>query len=350
MKKIYLTPLVLLCLLPLLSSCASNQDIQRLNYHVRSINKKLDDMKLNTVDQLQQRQADSSGLVDQIQSDILALKSKLEENAHMNRMLQEQNKELQLAVQNLQIQQEEKMNTTIAELNAKISRQDETLTAIQQARVQDAERRSKAAAAAAAAAMRKAQAAKEARISAADNVATLATTTTPDSDIVRIHASAQKTVLNKPDSTKTNPTEIGVTAPTTNKNPTIPPTVQTIPVEDEFSTAQQKYRDGDYKAAYILFEKSASNKSNKELSLISRYMMGECLYKEGEYDQAIIQYQQIITNYPGNPQAAKALLRQGEAFEQLSDNETAKIIYKKLTRAYSDSAEASTAKERLSTL
>lgn len=340
MKKIYFAPLVLLCLLPLLSSCASNQDIQTLNYHVRSINKKLDDMKLNTVDQLQQRQADSSGLVDQIQSDLLALKSKLEENAHMNRMLQEQNKELQLAVQNLQKQQEERMNMTIAELNAKISRQNETLNAIQQARVQDAERRSKAAAAAAADAMRKAQAAKAARISAANTTATPSQTPTSGSGIVRIHASAQKTVLNKSDSSNTSPTKISTT----------PLKVQTASVEDEFSTAQEKYRNGDYKAAYVLFEKSASNRSNKELSISSRYMMGECLYKQGEYDQAIIQYQQIITNYPGNPQAAKALLRQGEAFEQLSDNETAKIIYKKLTRAYSDSAEASTAKERLSTL
>ncbi|RUM47041.1 MAG: hypothetical protein DSY80_01315, partial [Desulfocapsa sp.] len=98
MKKRYLTSLLILGLIPMFSSCASQQEVQTLSYHVRSINKKLDDMKVNTVGQMQQRQADSSGIVDQIQSDILELKGKLEENAHMNRMLQEQNKELQLAV------------------------------------------------------------------------------------------------------------------------------------------------------------------------------------------------------------------------------------------------------------
>lgn len=341
MKKTYLTLLVLLCLLPFISNCASNQDVKTLNYHVRSVNKKLDDMKVNTVDQLQQRQADSSGHVDQIQSDLLALKSKLEENAHMNRMLREQNKELQLAVQNLQAQQEKRMNSTIAELNSKISRQDETLTAIQQARVHDAERRSKAAAAAASVAMQKAQAAKAARISAANNADAIAATTTTKSGIVHIHASAQKTVLNKPTLGRTSQTKSNTTASST---------TSAKPVEDFFSKAQQKYRNGDYKAAYTLFEKNVSNRSNKELSIRSRYMMGECLYKQGEYDQAIIQYQKIISKYPGNPQAAKALLRQGKSFEQLSDNETARIIYKKLSRAYAESPEAATAKERLSAL
>ena len=99
----------------------------------------------NTVDQMQQRQATSSGQLDQLQSDILQLKSKLEENAHMNRMLQEQNKELQLAVQNLSIQQDEILSAKLAELDSRINSQNESLTAMQQARVQDAERRSRAA-------------------------------------------------------------------------------------------------------------------------------------------------------------------------------------------------------------
>lgn len=338
MKKKYLAPLAFLCLLPLLSSCASNQDVKTLNYHVRSINKKLDDMKLNTVDQLQQRQADSSGLVDQIQRDLLELRSKLEENAHMNRMLQEQNKELQLAVQNLQTQQEDKMNSTIAELNSKINRQNETLTAIQQARVQDAERRSKAAANAAAAAMRKAQAAKEARIAATRKTTQPQSVTSSTSGIVRIHPIAQKTIRKQ-----TTAAAIPVKSNTATTTPS-------KPIENYFATAQQKFSNGDYKGAYILFEKDATKRNHQELSINARYMMGECLYKQGEFDQAIIQYQQIITNYPGNPQAAKALLRQGESFEQLSDKETAKIIYKKLSRAYSSSPEASTAKERLSSL
>ena len=341
MKKRYLTPILFISFIPLLSSCATTQDVQTLNYHVRSINKKLEDMKVNTVDQMQRRQADSSGVLDQIQSEILELRAKLEENAHMNRMLQEQNKELQLSLQQLTSQQDDKFNATIAELNSKIAIQNESLTAIQQARVQEAERRSRAAAKAAEEAMRKAQAAKAARANAASKA----------TGVVHIQPLNKKVIFSQK-STGSTPTAQVVqsgtsqtTAPQVNNTVSVP-----SPVLDSYSKGQQKYRDGDYKGAYSLFEKSASNKKDKDTSIRSRYMMGECLFKQKEYDQAIIQYQQIISNYPGDPQAAKALLRQGESFEQLSDRETAKIIYKKLTRAYSTSPEAATAKERLSAL
>lgn len=340
MKKRYFTPLLLLGLIPLLSSCASQQDVQTLSYHVRSINKKLDDMKVNTVDQMQQRQADSSGTVEQIQNELLELKGKLEENAHMNRMLQEQNKELQLAVQTLTSQQDEKINQTITALNSKIALQNESLMAIQQARVQEAERRSRAAAKAADDAMRKAQAAKLAR----------STPPAASEGVIRIQPLTKKIIVNqKTVQSVTSPIATGAgitTASVTTTAAAKPP----APVLDSYSKGQQKYRDGDFKSAYSLFEKSASNKNDKDTAIRSRYMMGECLYKQGEYDQAIIQYQQIISTYPGNPQAAKALLRQGDSFEQLSDKETAKIIYKKLTRAYSTSPEAETAKKRLSAL
>lgn len=332
MKKIYLTSLLLIGLIPLLSNCASQQDVQNLSYHVRSINKKLDDMKDNTVGQMQQRQADSSGTLDQIQSDLLALKAKLEENAHMNRILQEQNKELQLTVQALTSQQDEKMNQTIADLNSKIALQNESLVAIQAARVQEAERKSRAAAKAADEAMRRAQAAKIAR-----NTAAVAS-----SGILRIQPLTKKVIVNQKSTQVTTSPQIAPLVVT--QTPAIVPSI------DSYSKGQEKFRDGDYTAAYIQFEKSASKKSNTDNAIRSRYMMGECLYKQGEYDQAIIQYQQIISNFPGNPQAAKALLRQGESFEQLSDKETAKIIYKKLTRAYSTSPEAVTAQKRLSAL
>jgi TolA-binding protein len=340
MKKRYLTSIFLISLIPLLSSCASQQEVQTLSYHVRSINKKLDDMKVNTVGQMQQRQADSSGVLDQIQNDLLELKGKLEENAHMNRMLQEQNKELQLAVQTLSSQQDEKINKTISDLNSKIAVQNESLVAIQHARVQEAERRSRAAAKAADEAMRKAQAAKLARN----------TSQAAGSGIIRIQPLTKKIIVKqKPVGSLPSAQTMVATGVTANS---VIPVVQKIvaPVLDSYSVGQQKYRDGDFKSAYSLFEKSASNKSDKDTAIRSRYMMGECLYKQGEYDQAIIQYQQIISTYPGNPQAAKALLRQGESFEQLSDKETAKIIYKKLTRAYSTSPEAGTAQKRLSAL
>lgn len=339
MKKSYLTSLILISLVPFLSNCASQQDVQNLNYNVRSVNKKIDDMKLNTVDQMQQRQAMSSGQLDQLQADILQLKSKLEENAHMNRMLQEQNKELQLAIQNLSSQQEVKFNTRIAELDSKIATQKESLTAIQMARVQDAERRSRAAKKAADDAMRRAQ------------QASLAKATPRSKGVVHLSATSRKVLFSTKGSA--SPRAVSSSAPpqAVTKTPTVKAASPAASAAvDTFESAQQKYRNGQYQEAFKLFEKNVSRKASSKTGITSRYMMGECLFQQGKYDQAIIQYQQIISNFPGNPQAAKALLRQGESFEQLSDTETARIIYKKITASYGNSPEAVTAKQRISTL
>lgn len=334
MKKSYLTSLILIGLMPLITHCASQQDVQYLDYNVRSINKKLDDMKINTVDQMQQRQAMSSGQLDQLQADILQLKSKLEEFSHMNRMLQEQNKELQLAVQNLSSQQEVKFNSRIAELDSKIATQKESLTAIQMARVQDAERRSKAAKKAANDAMRKAR------------QASLAKNPTRSNGVLHLSATSKKVLF----PTTKNANTITVNPIATSQTATKPTTAVVSKTADSFGNAQQKYSDGNYQEAFTLFEKIVSKKGSNKTAITSRYMMGECLFQQGKYDQAIIQYQQIISSYPGNPQAATALLRQGEAFEQLSDNETARIIYKKISASYASSPEAVTAKKRISNL
>jgi len=343
MKKKYLSALILIGLMPLLSNCASQQDVQNLNYHVRSINKKLDDMKINTVDRMQQRQATSSGQLDLLQADILALKSELEENAHMNRLLQEQNKELQIAVKNLASQQETTLNTRLAELDSKINTQNQSLTAMQQARVQDAERRSKAAKKAADDAMRKAQ------------QASLAKSSSYSGGAIHLSPLSTKIVYSQRKSTQPAKKTIKVNpiSTSTGSSPAIAKSTPAPAVQKSVNTlgqAQQKYRDGKYKDAFKLFEKNVSKKNPSKTIITSRYMMGECLFKQGEYDQAIIQYQQIISNYPGNPSAAKALLRQGESFEQLSDTETANIIYKKIVASYGSSPEAQTAKKKLSSL
>jgi TolA-binding protein len=340
MKKNTFTALALIGLMPLLSHCASQDDVQALNYHVRSINKKLDDMKNNTVGQMQQRQAMSSGQLDQLQADILQLKSKLEENSHMARMLQEQNKELQLALQTLASEQEARLNLKLSELETRIATQKETLTALQMARVQDAERRSKAARRAAEEAMRKAQ-----RV-------TLSNSSSRSGAVPHIRAQSRKRLITA--SSGTNSSRIRVqpvrtstrTASSTGSTPTTPATVTV----DNYGLAMQSYRDGKFKKAYSLFEKDVNKRGRNKNAILSRYMMGESLLKLKEYDQAIIQYQQIISNYPGTPNAAKALLRQGQAFEDLSDKETARIIYKKLLASYGSSPEASQAKKRIAEL
>lgn len=297
-------------------------------------------MKVNTVEQMQQRQAMSSGQLDLLQADILQLKSKLEENAHMTRTLQEQNKELQLALETLASQQETRLKIKLAEFDSKIAIQKESLTALQMARVRDAERRSKAAKQAAEEAMRKAQRIRRQSSSSATV------------GIPHIRANSKK-ILKQRSSSYNRPSSIRVQPVATTSRRAASSSVLPVvakPDIDTYGMAMQSYRDGKYQESFSLFEKDVNKRGSNKKAILSRYMMGESLFKRKEYDQAIIQYQQIISNYPGNPNAAKALLRQGEAFEKLSDKETARIIYKKLMASYGSSPEAALAKERISAL
>ncbi len=340
MNKKHISAVLLISTMPFFSSCASQDDVHNLNYNVSSINKKLTDMQTNTVDQIQQRQASSSGLLDQLQTDILMLKSKLEENAHTNRMLLEQNKELQLAVQNLSSQQEEQFKTKFAEMDTKIKSQKDSLTSMQQARVVDAERRAQAAKIAADDAMRKAR------------QAAITKTAPTNTGVVHLTTVSKKIVFPQSSSSSSLQTTKTPTSgtPKPSSQPTQSMTIKKpVIVEgssDHFADAQQQYRDGNFDKAYGLFEKNIAQKRSSKTGITSRYMMGECLFQQGQYDQAIIQYQQIISGFPGNAQAAKALLRQGEAFEQLSDTDTARIIYKKIIASYGSSPEAETARKK----
>lgn len=338
MKKQYVTSLLLLGIMPFLTQCATQDDVNSLNYHIRSLNKKVEDIKDNTVGQMQKRQANSSGMIDQLQTDILQLRSQLDESSHIHRMLQEQNKELQQAISNLKETQEQELNTRLAEYDNRLKRQEESLAAIRQARIDDAARRSRAAAKAAEEAMRKAREAgqhsKSSHISATAHKI--------------VYSPAASPTASKPTAAPASPSSKPAIKVTQASSPK-PSSTATNSV-DFYSKGQQKYNKGLYDEAYALFEKQISTQGAKSSTIPARYMMGECLFKQGEYDQAIIQYQQIISNFPGNPQAAKALLRQGEAFEQLSDNDTAKIIYKKVTASYGSTPEAAIARKRMESL
>ena len=164
MKKTVVNFLLLASFSPFLVQCASQTEIEDLRYQLRIVNKKVEDIKGNTVDQLQKRQASASGQMDQVEQDILLLKSQLEETYHLNQRLKEQNKELEAtisnvvqteaskreeALRNIEETQRENEQKLTAELNEKLRQQQESVKAIQEARIKEAERRAKDAALAA---------------------------------------------------------------------------------------------------------------------------------------------------------------------------------------------------------
>ena len=364
MKKTVLNFLLLASVAPFLVQCASQTDLDDLRYQLRIVNKKIEDMKSTTVGQIQKRQAAASGQVDMVEQDIREMKSQLEETYQLNQRLKEQNKELEAsissvaqteaakreeALKNFEDSQREKEARLTEALNEKLRLQQESVKAIQEARIKEAERRAKDAALAAQLAKTRAKSAntdlqssgsrshirldqKKIKLSAAEQ-----TTATPEP---KIQLANQKVKQTEP-----------VVQTTVEKAPAshVANTIVGETSLDNFKKAQKLYENNKFKEALQLFEQEAGNASSAN-SVDARFMMGECLFNQKEYDKAIMQYQNIISQHSDHPKSPAAMLKQGMAFEKLADKDTAKVIYKKLLKKYSSSPEAASAQEKLSKL
>lgn len=357
MKKTVFNFLLLASIAPFLVQCASQTELEDVRYQLRIVNKKLEDMKANTVVQLQKRQAAASGQVDQVEQDILSMKSQLEETYHLNQRLKEQNKELEATIANVveteatkrdealrqfeESQREKELRLTEA-LNEKLKVQQESVNAIQQARIKDAERRAK----------ETALAAKLAKTRSNSANSDLQSSGSPSH--IRLDQKKIKLQVTADTATPSQPkvTQPKTVTPLAKQQPPAQPVSSSNTEntgDDDFNNAQKLYGKNQFKEAFLLFDQIAVNPSASN-GVEARFMMGECLFQQKEYDKAIMQYQNIISQHPNNSKAPAAMLKQGMAFEKLADKDTAKVIYKKLLKKHSSSPEAVIAQKKINTL
>ncbi|HSO10377.1 MAG TPA: hypothetical protein VLR45_10345, partial [Desulfoprunum sp.] len=196
MKKTILNFALIAAVSPFLLQCATQNEVQNLQYQLRIMNKKLEDMKVNTVSDLQKRQADSSGQMSQLEQEIMTLKSQLDETRQLNSQLKEKNAQLENnfssytqqesakrdeAIRRMEEEQKAK-EAKLAELSEKMKVQQESVQAMQEARVQEADRRAREAKLAAEKAKARTQAAGSALV-------------TGSAGVVKIGAAQQKKIL-----------------------------------------------------------------------------------------------------------------------------------------------------------
>lgn len=362
MKKSVLKFALLLSAVPFLVSCASQKDVEDLRYQLRIVNKKVDDMKSDTVNLLQKRQAVASGQMDILEQDMMQLKSQLDESYHLNQRLREQNKELGESIssiaQNEAVQREEGLRKMQEQqrvkdeqltqlLNQKIREQEASVKAIQQARIKDAERRAKDASLAAEHAKKRSKAASSTVASTSGNTKHIkATKRKKKHSVVAPPIRPTNSVKQAtPKATVAKQTAPRATPSTKDSN-----TVSKAAVPaNEFAEAKNLYDRKKYNQALNIFEQIATTSSSPQ-KVDARYMMGECLFSQKEYDKAIMQYQKIIAQHSSSSKAPAAMLKQAMAFEKLADKDTAKVIYKKVLKKHGNSSEAQTAQKRLDNL
>ena len=332
--------------LVLLCQCATQDDVRKLNYQLRAVNQKVEEVKTSTVDQIRKKQASSVSKIDRVDEELARLKALIEENTTQVARNLEQN---QAALASLQSGLEQRMTASdqkIQELEQRLDRLTAALEAMQKARLDAAERRAREAA-------RKAEEARRRTVMAARP-------TSRSGSLVHLRASSRKTRVGqgrtvaaasapaRPAATSSAGTE----QPVAEKKPAA--TVETVTATDTasgpFDQAMARFKAGDYKEAYRLYEQVLANNPSGRQAAQTLFYMGEALYNQGEYDLAILDYQKVISNHARDAHAPAALLKQGMSFEKLTDNETAKIIYKKLIKEYGSTPEADKAKKRLKNL
>ena len=358
MKKFVINILLVVAVTPFLVQCASQSDVEELRYQLRIVNKKVEDMKSTTIP-LQKKQAAASGQLDQFEREIGELRGQLEETQHLNQKLKEQNKGLEASISNVAQSEAAKREEAIrhfeeaqrekeAKLAEKMNQQQESVKAIQEARLKEAERKAKETALMAELAKKKAQGEGGSKNLSANKKKSKSDISTQDA------ATPEATDAADPETKSATP------APSKNKagqSPTKEKTGQSSqpaasssePTDNNLKKAQKLFEKNNYAEALPIYEQIANNPSSSE-AVEARYMMGECLFNQKEYDKAIMQYQKIISQSSGHDKAPSAMLKQGMAFEKLADKETAKVIYKKLLKKHGSSREASVAQERLNKL
>ncbi len=332
------------CSLFLLCQCATQDDLRKLNYQVRAVNQKVEEVKNSTVEKLQRRQASSVNKIDRVDEEITRLKARLEENDHQQSLYHQQTAK---ALSDMQAALEERLTIDeqkITELQKQVEQLAGGIDSMQRARIRDAEKRAREAA-------RKAELARQRTIMAAASGSSFVKVVPAKKKIRMSNGRLVEPTRNTANVRQAKPK---ATAPTTAAKATGKSSVETVHSSDKasgpFAKAMAEFRAKNYKAAYGDFEQVLSRNPRGEQAAKTLFYMGESLYNQGEYDLAILDYQKVISNHARDPHTPAALLKQGMSFEKLTDNETAKIIYKKLINEYAGTPEAAKAKKRLENL
>jgi tol-pal system protein YbgF len=362
MKQAVLYSVVLLSFSTLLVQCvATQQDVEYTNVKVRKmdtrvddINKEIDDLKKQTVQSVQARQAETGDRLDYQQSEILRLQSEIEENTFLLRQVQEENKELKKMLQTRIDSAEQNRSEEINRLNERLALTDEQMlkvldrmtfaeseiNAIKGARSQEASQR----------AMDAAQRARE-----AEKKARITTEQVPQTGPPREI---------KPDTFKIDVSSQNITEPSGEEKETVtvepepevktvappPPPPSSPAVASKYDQGMNLFKQKKYRDAYNSFAEYLEKNSSGDQAVNARYYAAESLYEDKDYELAILEYQKVIVEHAKHDLAPKALYKQGLSFEKIGDPETARIVYNKLLDTYPKSDEVASVKTRLESL
>jgi len=344
MKKVAFHSLLLVGLSVFLVQCATTKDMEYTNIKIRNmdtkvatINQEVEELKQQTVSQVQARQAETGERLDFQQSEIVRLQSLIEENTYYIRQVQEENKDLKQILEARLDSLSKDVSEEISRLHRKIALTDEQLMnagerislaeseveSIKEARSKEAEQRARKAAQRAREAERKARIAEENRASKGPQEIY------PEQS--KIDVSGQDVTRETPEQQETPP----------------PPPIKTATVKTKFDQGLSLFKAKKHKQAYTAFTEYLDANPTGPQAVNARYYAAESLYQQKEYELAILEFQKVIVEFPQHSKTPEALYKQGLSFERLGDPETARIVYNKLLDNYPNSDQVQSTQKRL---
>ena len=374
MKRAVLFSLVLLGFSTLLVQCvATQQDVEYTNVKVRkmdsrveNIDKEIDELKRQTVQNVQTQQAETSDRMDYLQSEIMRLQGDIEENNFFIQQVKEENKDLKKLLLGRIENSEQGSSTEITKLSERLilseeqllksqerlSLVEDELKAIKEARSQEASQRALEAAQRAREAERKARMAAEQKISSEPREI--------QPDAFKLDVSNQNITESSNDEKEVEKAESmpEMKTATVSPPPAPEPTISTptpkpavaSPVSSTYEQGLNLFKQKKFREAYNSFAEYLDKNPSAAEAVNARFYAAESLYEDKDYELAILEFQKVIVEHPKHELAPKAMYKQGVAFEKIGDRETARIVYNKLIDTYPASGEVVTAKTRLESL
>lgn len=114
-----------------------------------------------------------------------------------------------------------------------------------------------------------------------------------------------------------------------------------------YEAAYNAFKGKKHKEAREMFETFLKEFPKDKLANNAQFWIAETYYAEEDYAGAIVEYDALLKNYPDSEKAPGALLKQGYSFIEMGDKKAAKGILEQLIEKYPKSKEAELAKKKL---
>jgi len=121
----------------------------------------------------------------------------------------------------------------------------------------------------------------------------------------------------------------------------------TDPAEAVYTMAMDSFNQRDYERANTLYSELLKSYPNSKQAPNALFWQAEINFQQGDFARAALLCQDLLQKYPNSPMAPAAMLKQGLSFKRLNKTPAAKILFQDVVKRYPNSPEARSAEIQL---